>query len=54
MRNFCQKKIYGFAQIAQINRAKPSKSHCISFAKIVQKFAEKNLRENSANFAQKI
>ena len=36
------------------NSAKPRKTHCVSCAKIAQKFAKKNLRENSANFAQKI
>ena len=49
-----QKNISGFAQIAQKNSAKPRKTHCVSCAKIAQKFAKKNLRENSANFAQKI
>ena len=33
------------------NSAKPRKTHCVSSAKIAQKFAKKNLRENSANFA---
>ena len=36
------------------NSAKPRKTHCVSCAKIAQKFAKKILRENSANFAQKI
>ena len=48
------KNIIGFAQIAQKNSAKPRKTHSVSCAKIAQKFAKKNLRENSANFAQKI
>ena len=34
-------KICGFAQIAQKNSAKPHKTHCVSCAKIAQKFTKK-------------
>ena len=43
-------KTYGFAQIAQKNSAKPRKTHCVSCAKIVQKFTQKIC----AKLAQKI
>ena len=43
-----------FPVLRKKNNGKPRKTHCVSCAKIAQKFAKKNLRENSANFAQKI
>ena len=42
--HFCEtfaKNISGFAQIAQKNSAKPRKTHCVSCAKIAQKFTKK-------------
>ena len=35
------RKTCGFAQIAQKNSAKPCKTHCVSCAKVAQKFAKK-------------
>ena len=54
MRNFRKKYFRFCANCAKKNTAKPRKTHCVSCAKIAQKFAKKNLRENSLNFAQKI
>ena len=48
------KKYFQFCANCAKNSAKPRKTHCVSCAKIAQKFAKKKLRENSANFAQKI
>ena len=39
--NLPKKVTCGFAQIAQKNSAKPRKTHCVSCAKIAQKFAKK-------------
>ena len=53
------KNISGFAQIAQKNSAKPRKTHCVSCAKIAQKFAKKicakiakNLRKRFSHFVE--
>ena len=54
MRKNSQKIFPVLRKLRKKNCAKPRKTHCVSCAKIAQKFAKKNLRENSANFAQKI
>ena len=54
MRNISQKIFPVLGKLRKNNSAKPRKTHCVSCAKIAQKFAKKNLRENNANFAQKI
>ena len=51
MRNLRKKYFQFCANCAKKNSTIPRKTHCVSSAKIAQKFAKKNLRENSANFA---
>ena len=47
MRNFCKKYFRFCANCTK----KIRETHCVSCAKIVPEFANKNMRKNSANFA---
>ena len=53
MRNILQKIFRFLRKLRKKNSEKPRKTHSVSCAKLAQKFAKKNLHENSANFAQK-